>query len=302
MRLLTIPCRRVKMEVAIAVDRRTVDLTAYPNLVVVYLGMRVRRPRDAAAVGDRAADQKVLEAATRWPLVARGHHLVADPAAPRYARVSADLESLERWTRSEPHKLWWQGFLARSGGIGFWHETYFMRGGMEAIYDDVEPEIGFARFAPLGFARGARFSARRRAGHGEQPTVQPVITEADYYSSSRRRQLILTPTGAVHRDRLLRGLCQCCVVDPRSVRRRVAPASAAPRSRQRKSQWLAPPMMVWERRNSQSGREHRLCREVDTAGEQRPDVGCSDRAKVLCEPAYCHVDRASRVRVGSRPT
>lgn len=72
-----------------------------------------------------------------------------------------------------PQRLWW---------TGFWHETYFMRGGMEAIYDDVEPEIGFARFAPIGSARGAMFSARRRAGHGEQPTVQPVITEADYYS------------------------------------------------------------------------------------------------------------------------
>ena len=30
---------------SMAVDRRTVDLTAYPNLVVVYLGMCVRRPR-----------------------------------------------------------------------------------------------------------------------------------------------------------------------------------------------------------------------------------------------------------------
>jgi hypothetical protein len=55
-------------------------------------------------------------------------------------------------------------------------------------------------------------------------------------------------------------------------------------------------MRVWERRNSQSA-EHRLCREVDTAGEQRPDVGCSDRAEVLGEPASRHVDRASRVRV-----
>ena len=27
------------------VDRQTVDLTAYPDLVVIYLGMRVRRPR-----------------------------------------------------------------------------------------------------------------------------------------------------------------------------------------------------------------------------------------------------------------
>jgi hypothetical protein len=43
--------------------------------------------------------------------------------------------------------------------------------------------------------------------------------------------------------------------------------------------------------------EHRLCREVDTAGEQRPDVGCSDRAEVLRKPASRHVDRVRRVRV-----
>ena len=31
-------------------------------------------------------------------------------------------------------------------------------------------------------ARGAMFSARRRAGQSDQPTVEPVIAEAEYYS------------------------------------------------------------------------------------------------------------------------
>ena len=31
----------------------------------------------------------------------------------------------------------WQQFLKDSGGTGFWHETYFMGGGVEAIYDDM---------------------------------------------------------------------------------------------------------------------------------------------------------------------
>jgi hypothetical protein len=48
-----------------------------------------------------------------------------------------DVESLERWARSEPHRAWWKNFLRDSGGTGFWHETYFMRGGIEAIYDDL---------------------------------------------------------------------------------------------------------------------------------------------------------------------
>ena len=48
------------------------------------------------------------------------------------------------------------------GGTGFWHETYFMRGGAEAVFDDIEPAIGFARFAPELPAEGAMFSARQR--------------------------------------------------------------------------------------------------------------------------------------------
>jgi hypothetical protein len=43
--------------------------------------------------------------------------------------------------RSSPSG-WWQRFLKDSGGTGFWHETYFRRGGMEAVYDDVPENIG----------------------------------------------------------------------------------------------------------------------------------------------------------------
>src|SRR4029077_11022672 len=68
-----------------------------------------------------------------------------------------DFESLERWTRSEPHRIWWQNFLKDTGGTGFWHETYFKRGGIEAIYDDVSKPIGIMRFAELKPARGPMF-------------------------------------------------------------------------------------------------------------------------------------------------
>jgi hypothetical protein len=56
-----------------------------------------------------------------------------------------DMDSLLAWSRSEPHRVWWQSFLKNSGGTGFWHETYLMRGGMEAIYDDVPKPIGFVK-------------------------------------------------------------------------------------------------------------------------------------------------------------
>jgi hypothetical protein len=165
------------------VDRQTVDLTAYPDLVVIYLGMRVRRPRGMLRLfwqgsqiqksWKQQPDGLLLHEDIIWSLI---------PPHLGMRQYWRDLDSLERWTRSEPHKLWWQQFLKDTGGTGFWHETYLMGGGMEAIYDDIEPPCGFARFAPTRVARGAMFSARRRAGQGDQPTVKPVIAEAEYYS------------------------------------------------------------------------------------------------------------------------
>ncbi|HZQ36854.1 MAG TPA: DUF4188 domain-containing protein, partial [Dehalococcoidia bacterium] len=97
-----------------------------------------------------------------------------------------DWESLERWTRSEPHRRWWTQFLRDSGGTGFWHESYFLRGGMEAIYDDVAQPTGFLKFAPVQPARGGMFSARRRAGRvGESPA--PALSEATLYAGGGTR-------------------------------------------------------------------------------------------------------------------
>lgn len=59
---------------------------------------------------------------------------------------------------------------------GFWHETYFMRGGMEAVYDNLDDALGFAAFAPHKPAQGAMFSARRRLGIPGNPE-QPAPVE-----------------------------------------------------------------------------------------------------------------------------
>jgi len=91
-----------------------------------------------------------------------------------------DLDSLERWTRSEPHRRWWLDFARDSGGTGFWHEAYFMRGGIDAIYDDVYAPLGLSAFAPVIPARGRMFSARHRAGRPEPPVVEPLIPEAEF--------------------------------------------------------------------------------------------------------------------------
>jgi hypothetical protein len=89
---------------------------------------------------------------------------------------------MERWARSEPHQWWWQDFLRSSGGLGFWHEAYFMRGGMEAIYDDMNPPVGLKAFAPAVPARGPMFSARTRLRLEGEPPAQPSgAGEGDLY-------------------------------------------------------------------------------------------------------------------------
>jgi hypothetical protein len=165
------------------VDRRTVDLSSYPDLVVIYLGMRVNRlyglktvigtgPRIANAVGDRP-DGLLL------------HESFIMSMFPPHAGMRQywrDFESLERWARSEPHRLWWQQFLRDSGGTGFWHEAYFMRGGMEAVYDDMVERIGFLAFAPAVPARGPMFSARGRAGQpGASAGQVEGLAESELY-------------------------------------------------------------------------------------------------------------------------
>jgi hypothetical protein len=66
---------------------------------------------------------------------------------------------------------------------GFWHETYFMRGGIEAIFDDMPKPIDLMRFAPRRAAKGGMFTARQRAAatnaaafaYGQAPP--PVVAE-----------------------------------------------------------------------------------------------------------------------------
>jgi hypothetical protein len=55
------------------VDRQTVDLSAFPALVVIYLGMRVRTSIDTTASPQPEA-LRALELAPRWHItVARRH-------------------------------------------------------------------------------------------------------------------------------------------------------------------------------------------------------------------------------------
>jgi hypothetical protein len=165
------------------VDRRTVDLSGYPDLVVIYLGMRVNAVtgiRTLLGFGPRIG--RSVEARPDGLLLHENLIFSLFPPHAGMRQYWRDFESLERWARSEPHRDWWRGFLRDSGGTGFWHEAYFMRGGMEAVYVHMVHDTGFLKFAPIRPARGAMFSARERVGRQEPSTAAPPLSERELYS------------------------------------------------------------------------------------------------------------------------
>jgi Domain of unknown function (DUF4188) len=166
------------------VDRRTVDLSAYPELVVVYLGMRVNRLTGLKML--LGIGPQIAKSAAAKPAGLLCHENLFYSFFPMHVGMRQywrDLDSLMKWTRSDPHRAWWKNFLKDSGGTGFWHETYLRTGGMEAIYDDIPKLLGLAAFAPLVPARGPMFGAATRTGLRSSET--PVLSESDLYSPDK---------------------------------------------------------------------------------------------------------------------
>jgi hypothetical protein len=162
------------------VDRRTVDLGAYPDLVVIYLGMRVNTLtglKTALGFGPQIA--RSVDAQPAGLLLHENLLFSLFPPHAGMRQYWRDFDALESWARSRPHRDWWQRFLRDSGGTGFWHEAYFMRGGMEAVYDDMVEATGFLKFAPVRPARGPMFSARGRAGRPGHAVAAAPIAEGD---------------------------------------------------------------------------------------------------------------------------
>jgi hypothetical protein len=162
------------------VERRTVDLSGYPDLVVVYLGMRVNRITGLKTLlGFGPKISSSVEALPDGLLRHENFVLSLFPMHVGMRQYWRDMDSLLKWTRSDPHRQWWKHFLKDSGGTGFWHETYSLRGGMEAIYDDVPEKLGFMAFAPVVPARGPMFGSAARSK--SKFAGEPVVSEKELY-------------------------------------------------------------------------------------------------------------------------
>jgi hypothetical protein len=144
-----------------SVPRTSVDLSGFPDLVVILLGFRVRRLRGIATLLGIGRGLTGLKNAPPDGLLGDEQFLFGlnHIGIRQYWR---DLESLERFTRSAPHAAWWRDFLRDSQGAGFWHETYSAKHGIEAVYVDMPGPFGLGKFAPARAPVGPFLSARDR--------------------------------------------------------------------------------------------------------------------------------------------
>ena len=142
-----------------AYPRHSVDLSGYPDLVVVYLGYRAKSLKGVRGLLRIGRGLDALRKDPPDGLLAH-EGMMFGLLHPGFRQYWRDFDSLEAFTRAPRHAAWWRDFARDSGG-GIWHETYRLRGGMEAIYSGV-PGIGFARFAPERAPTGAFASARQR--------------------------------------------------------------------------------------------------------------------------------------------
>jgi hypothetical protein len=89
-----------------------------------------------------------------------------------------DIDPIERWACSLPHEQWWGTFLRDSADTGFWHETYFLQGDIEAIHVDVPEPLWLAqpRAGEPGEWGDVLRAPTRRARRQE---LAPVVPEAE---------------------------------------------------------------------------------------------------------------------------
>jgi hypothetical protein len=162
-------------------ERQAVDLSNFPDLVVIYLGMRansLRGIKTLLSFGPKI--QKAVDAKPDGLLLHENLFFSFFPLHGGMRQYWRDFESLERWARTGTHAGWWKNYLENRGGTGFWHETYFRGGQIETVYIDMPP-VGLSHFAPVQQARGSMFSARRRLGFAEEADVRSPLEEDDLY-------------------------------------------------------------------------------------------------------------------------
>ncbi len=147
------------------INRQSVDLSNYPDLVMIMLGFQPRGWRGLLAM--RRIGSGLNQIARERPDGLLAHEgMLFSLFHFGFRQYWRDLDALERFTRSEPHADWWRRIRELSAGAGFWHETYHAKGGVEALYVGMPKPVGLQHFAPERPPVGPFMSARGRVQGG----------------------------------------------------------------------------------------------------------------------------------------
>lgn len=162
--------------------RQTIDLSGYPELVIIYLGMRANSPRGVGTLL-RTGPRIKAAVAERPDGLLLHENLIYGMFPPHFGmrQYWRDFESMETWARTGTHAQWWRNLLANPRGVGFWHETHFADGGTEALYINAAKPTGLMAFAPVNEARKSMYTARRRLQLPDEAATEPVVSEEEFY-------------------------------------------------------------------------------------------------------------------------
>ncbi len=153
------------------VNRQSVDLSTYPDLVMIMLGFKVKGWRGLLAA--RRIGPRLNQIARDRPEGLLAHEgMMFSLTHFGFRQYWRDLDTLERFTRGEPHAAWWRNVRELSAGAGFWHETYHARGGVEALYVAMPGPVGLQHFASERRPVGPFMSARARVQGGAAAVPQ----------------------------------------------------------------------------------------------------------------------------------
>jgi len=143
---------------------QTADLSSYPDLVVIYLGMPVNSPGGLLhLIRTRLRIRRMVQSTPDGLLHHENIIYSLYPLHIGMRQYWRDFDALEAFARkTSEHLACWKDFSKKYSGAGFWHETYSMRGGMECIFNDIESKIGLTAFAPVVEAKGKLRMARNR--------------------------------------------------------------------------------------------------------------------------------------------
>jgi hypothetical protein len=162
--------------------RETVDLAAYPDLVIIYLGMKVNTVRGLPTLVK--AGGRIKRAVAQRPDGLLLHETIFYGFRLPHVGMRQYWENfdvLEKWARTDPHAGWWKAMLTNPRGVGFWHEAHFMDGGTEVLYVNMARPVGLQSFAKTQEAQQAMFSARRRLRLKTSDTKPAPVSEEQFY-------------------------------------------------------------------------------------------------------------------------